>query len=254
MKLGLALVALLHVTAACGTPRAASGANGARVTSGTAERAAIVEGPAELRFGDVRADVERLSLASRGIRIVARGTSRGEHELLLPLTPQADDVSTLVMVAVFHGSVRIGATTTRSDVELGTAATAFATMPRTVALLRVDDAATLDDVLHASRTLDARGMALRVLGSVAPTAPQPKEWDVCPLPQRAAYPASNRVLVEVLVDDDGEGRVGVVHLVDAPAGFAWAAAVCATLHRFDRRTAAPGSPRIGQPLHINFAP
>lgn len=258
MRCALALGMVVFLGACASAPsRTATRTADLTVSTGQPDRIPLVRGRGDLPFREARAEVARLSGEYAALRIAAKGSgSTREDVVQLPLTTKASDVATLVVFAVFHGRVRVGARETSSDAELSAATSAFAGSPGTVALLRVDDEADLDDVVHVAKALHDLGIDVRVLGSVAPGEPAPKQWGSdCPHPAGADLRGSDNVVVKVLVDDDGQGRAGVVHLLDTPpSGFAWAAAVCATLNRFEASSAPPGQPRVGRPLAIKFLP
>jgi hypothetical protein len=258
MRCALALGSAVLLGACASAPsRTAIHSGDLTVSTGQPGGIPLVRGRGDLPFREARAAVARLSGEYAALRIAATDSGATVEDVVqLPLTTKAADVATLVVFAVFHGRVRVGATETRSDAELSAATSAFTASPGTVALLRVDDEAELDDVVHVAKALDDLGIAVRVLGSVGPGEPAPREWGSdCQLPAGADLRGSDSVVVKVLVDDDGQGRAGVVHLPDTPpSGFAWAAAVCATLNRFQASSAPAGQPRVGRPLAIKFLP
>lgn len=249
--LSLAFAVSLCGAAGCGgsTPPAAS------VSSSTAHP--IVTGAPDARFRDRRVEVARISTTSAALRLgMLDDAANGEELIDLPLTSKANDVRTLVVVAVYERYARVGATRAETDSEVRAAAAAFAKSDRPVALLRIDDSARLIDVVRAAREIRIAGIGVRVLGSVGPSEPPPSTaWAAgsCPFPLASDEHAVDDAVVKVTVDDNGEGRPGVVHVLESPAlGFPWAAAICATFQQFEPSTAAAGSARFGKPLNIRF--
>jgi len=211
-----------------------------------------------MRFGTARADVARLSLDYAALRLVSPPDATDDGETVeLPLTPRALDVATLVIVSIHKDFVRVGSTVARTDDQLRAATEALARSPDPVALFRVASDVPLEDLLRVARTTRAAGFEVRVLGSVEPGEPPSADgaWHMCdcPFPNGAAYDDIDEVTVAVLVDDDGHGLPGIVHVNASPnVGFRWPAAVCASFQRFAPTDAPHGRPRFGVPLGIHF--
>jgi len=252
-----AFVAFLGLLGACAsTPGHVAKRTGElTVSTGQPDHVPFIRGPGSLAFREARSEVARLSLEYDALRMVATGTgSAGADVVDLPLTAKATDITTLVVVAVFHGHTRVGARDIRTDAELDAATSSFAGSPGTVALLRVDDEADLDDVIHVSKALHDRGIAVRVLGSVAPNEPLAKDrGSDCKHPASIEVGPGELVVVQVRIDEDGQGRAGVVHVLETPRpGFAWPAAVCATLTRFTGSSAPAGPGAASRLLAVRF--
>ncbi|MDB4933844.1 MAG: hypothetical protein JWP87_816 [Labilithrix sp.] len=257
---------IIVLLAACATQHSAAsrplGAEAAQAAplsesqSPSAKSVPHVSGAAGARFFEKRAEIAALSTEHDALRIVvaAKDVEPMEEVVALPLDRRASAVATLIVVGVFDGYARIGAVRASTDAELHAAAEAAAHASRPVALMRVDDGAHLADVVRVAHALRDGGIDIRVLGSVAPTsAPPTRKWDACPFPAASDDAAVDKARVVVVVDDDGAGHPGVVHVKDSPGyGFPWAGAVCASMQEYGPSTAPAGSPRFGRPLAITF--
>lgn len=172
--------------------------------------------------------------------------------LELPPTPALDDVTSVVVVRI-DSAARYG-TTKLTDAAALEGAARHDGGTGTVALLRVADDITLDQLMTATEALKRAGMAHVVLGLVpANVVPPGDGWQSCPFPAAADADAVDSGVVTLSIDWDDQGRPGAVHVLESPGhGFGGAAALCALWQRSTSTSRCSGSLPCSQKLRVAF--
>jgi biopolymer transport protein ExbD len=216
------------------------------MVAGTKDRASLRGGA--YAFGAVRAAIIEAS-KNGGVFLELQGATRSVA-LELPRTPVLDNATSVVVVRI-DGAVRYG-TTKLGDTAALEAAGRRDAGSQTVALLRVADDVSVEQIMAATDALKRAGVEHVVLGLVPATVVPPRDgWESCPFP--TAADAVDGGVVTLSVDWDDEGRPGAVRVLESPGhGFGGAATLCALGQRNTSTSRCSGSLPCSQKVNVAF--